>query len=232
MNRTDRLYAIVEELRAVAPRPRSAAWLADRFSVSRRTIERDVSALQQSGAAVWAEPGRTGGYCIDRARTLPPVNFGPDEAVAVAVALQALAGSPFRDAGAVALRKVLAAMRSDDADAARDLADRVHFLGAVPLDAAAPPALGHAVSARRVLRLRYTDRAGRATLRDVEPVGWIGAAGGWYLLGWCRLRDDLRAFRVDRIDGLTVTAETAPRRTVRPEEIAVPDGDLRTLTLV
>ena len=68
MNRTDRLYAIVEELRAVSPRPRSASWLADRFEVSRRTIERDISALQQTGVPVWAEPGRTGGRVRARSR--------------------------------------------------------------------------------------------------------------------------------------------------------------------
>uniref|UniRef100_UPI0005670DCB helix-turn-helix transcriptional regulator n=1 Tax=Promicromonospora kroppenstedtii TaxID=440482 RepID=UPI0005670DCB len=129
MNRTDRLYAIVEELRAVAPRPRSASWLADRFEVSRRTIERDIGALQQTGVPVWAEPGRTGGYCLDRARTLPPVNFSPAEAVSVAVALGGLAGTPFAPAGSTALRKILAAMRDDDATAAHDLAARVHLLG-------------------------------------------------------------------------------------------------------
>ncbi|GAB3860390.1 helix-turn-helix transcriptional regulator [Dactylosporangium cerinum] len=53
MNRTDRLYALVEELRAVAPRPRSARWLATRFEVSTRTIERDIGALQESGVPIW-----------------------------------------------------------------------------------------------------------------------------------------------------------------------------------
>src|SRR5919108_52270 len=41
MNRTDRLYALVEELRGAAPRARTARQLADRFEVSVRTIERD-----------------------------------------------------------------------------------------------------------------------------------------------------------------------------------------------
>ncbi|MEV6493234.1 HTH domain-containing protein, partial [Actinoplanes sp. NPDC051633] len=49
MNRTDRLYAIVEELRAVAPRPRSARWLAERFEVSVRTVERECGAVGQGG---------------------------------------------------------------------------------------------------------------------------------------------------------------------------------------
>src|SRR4051794_36588390 len=101
MNRTDRLYALVEELRAVAPRARSARRLAEHFEVSVRTIERDINALQQSGVPIYAESGRTGGYCLDKARTLPPVNLTPGEAVAMAVALRRLEGSPFRaEAGA------------------------------------------------------------------------------------------------------------------------------------
>src|SRR5690348_1061584 len=103
VNRTDRLYALVEELRAVAPRPRSARWLADRFEVSARTVERDISALQQSGTPIYAETGRTGGYCLDTAHTLPPVNLTPEEAVAMALALRRLEGTPFRQAAGSAL---------------------------------------------------------------------------------------------------------------------------------
>lgn len=54
MNRTDRLYALVEELRAVAPRPRSARWLAGRFEVSARTVERDLMAWCRLRGAVRA----------------------------------------------------------------------------------------------------------------------------------------------------------------------------------
>lgn len=53
VNRTGRLYAIVEELRAVSAHPRSARWLAARFEVSSRTIERDVNSLPQSGLPMW-----------------------------------------------------------------------------------------------------------------------------------------------------------------------------------
>ena len=65
MNRTDRLYAIVEVLRATAPRARAARDLAERFEVSVRTIERDISSLQQSGVPIWATPGPGGGYSVD-----------------------------------------------------------------------------------------------------------------------------------------------------------------------
>src|SRR5215813_5390621 len=62
VNRTDRLYALVEELRAIAPRPRTARQLASKYEVSTRTIERDILALQESGVPVYAEIGRHGGY--------------------------------------------------------------------------------------------------------------------------------------------------------------------------
>src|SRR5881398_3669381 len=132
MNRTDRLYALVEELRAVAPRPRSARWLADRFEVSSRTVERDISALQQAGVPIYAEAGRTGGYVLDKAHSLPPVNMTPAKAVAIAVALEKLRGTPFHEAARSALQKLVAVMPPGEAAAARELAGRVHLVGEVP----------------------------------------------------------------------------------------------------
>ena len=77
MNRTDRLDALVEELRAVSPRPRTSSQPAARFEVSVRTIEPDLLALQEAGVPIWAQPGPGGGYTLDAARTLPPVNLTP-----------------------------------------------------------------------------------------------------------------------------------------------------------
>jgi predicted DNA-binding transcriptional regulator YafY len=139
VNRTDRLYALVEELRTVSPRPRSASWLAGRFEVSVRTVERDINALQQSGVPIYAEPGRTGGYCLDKAHTLPPVNLTPGEAVAMAVALRRLEGTPFQVTAGSALRKLVAAMQSDAAAEARDLAGRIHLLEVEPRHAHCAP---------------------------------------------------------------------------------------------
>lgn len=100
MNRTDRLYALVEELRSAAPRARPARWLADRFEVSVRTIERDIGALQESGVPIWATPGPGGGYTVDPSMTLPPLNFTAGEATAIAIALGSAGGAmPFGDDG-------------------------------------------------------------------------------------------------------------------------------------
>ncbi|MDO9395256.1 MAG: YafY family protein [Herbiconiux sp.] len=228
MTRTDRLYALVEELRAVAPRPRSARWLAERFGVSARTIERDLSALQQSGVPIWAEPGRTGGYCLDTAHTLAPLGFTVDEALAVMVALGALGTSPFREAARSALRKVVAVTEERSLRQTADLAARIHLLGDEG-PSGAPDGLAVALRTGQVLRISYTDRDGGATERDVEPMGFVGKGESWYLIGWCRLRDGLRAFRGDRIGRAEALVERAPRRTLRAEDLGIVEGRLRTV---
>jgi predicted DNA-binding transcriptional regulator YafY len=232
VNRTDRLYALVEELRAVAPRPRSSSWLASRFEVSARTIERDISALQQSGVPIYAETGRRGGYCLDKARTLPPVNLTPGEAVAMAFALNRLDGTPFQSDAATALRKLVAAMQSDDASAARELAARVHLV----TDRTTPPRrvprlVADALAARRVLRISYDDRSGAVTRREIEPLGYVGIRSTWYLVAWCRLRDAIRVFRTDRIGAVTVTGEVPPPRTLTRDDLDIPHELVQQLTL-
>jgi predicted DNA-binding transcriptional regulator YafY len=231
VNRTDRLYALVEELRAVAPRPRSASWLAGRFEVSVRTVERDLSALQQSGVPIYAETGRTGGYCLDKARTLPPVNLTPGEAVAMALALRGLEGTPFQATAGTALRKLVAAMQRDDAAAARDLAGRIHLVDKGDITPSVPRLVADALDTRRVLRIGYLDRAGAVTMRDVEPLGYVGTAAHWYLMAWCRLRDALRAFRTDRISSVAVTAEALTPRALRSEDLDIPEGFVYQLSL-
>jgi predicted DNA-binding transcriptional regulator YafY len=231
VNRTDRLYALVEELRAVAPRPRSARWLAGRFEVSVRTVERDISALQQSGVPVYAEPGRTGGYCLDKARTLPPVNLTPGEAVAMALALHGLTGTPFRAEAGSALRKLVAAMQGDDAAAARELAGRIHVFGGPDGAPTRLPLAADALSAGRVLRIGYGDRLGAATTREIEPLGYVGKGAFWYLIGWCRLRGALRVFRTDRITSVAVTAEVPAPRVLRREDLDIPPGAISQLSL-
>jgi len=143
VNRTDRLYALVEDLRASAPRPQSARQLAARYEVSGRTIERDILALQESGVPVYAEPGRRGGYVIDKTMTLPPVNFTAAEMVAIAVALARDERTPFAAATRSALRKVLAVAPAAQTAQAAQLIDRVRLVGAARpgQDASVPAAV-------------------------------------------------------------------------------------------
>jgi len=87
-----------------------------------------------------------------------------------------------------------------------------------PLDAAtarrARTAAG-AITARLVVRLHYADANGDITTREVEPVTCLVHGDHWYLVGWCRLRKGIRAFRFDRM--LAVETTEIPARPHRAE---------------
>ncbi|MEV8632212.1 YafY family protein [Streptosporangium sp. NPDC051023] len=232
MNRTDRLYALVEELRAVSPRARPARELAARFEVSIRTVERDISALQQSGVPIYAEPGRRGGYVLDKSMTLPPLTFTPAEVVAVAVALGRAKDSPLASHARSALRKLVAAMPPPEGATARDLAARIHLVVEPEPYPRVSKVIERALLHRRVLRIEYEDRKGDATVREVEPTVFVGGRGGhWYLVGMCRLRQDVRVFRLDRIRRAEETEEASPEHSLDRFSMEVPNVILWNLDL-
>jgi predicted DNA-binding transcriptional regulator YafY len=224
MNRIDRLYALAEELRAAGARGRTARQLAARFEVSVRTIERDLSALGQAGVPLAAKQGRTGGYSVDRAMSLPPLNFTPREAMAVAVALSRSDHVLFARDSRTALQKIVAAMPQRDLDEARTAAGKVRLLvQPVPApDGEVAEQIWRAVRDNQVLRIQYTDVGGVETLREIEPQHVVVGPNGSYLTAWCHLRQEDRVFRMDRITKAERTA-TLPLRPPASDELHV-DG--------
>ena len=217
VRRTDRLYALVEELRARAPRLTSRARLAELLEVTPRTVERDILALQQAGVPIWSQRGPAGGYALDAQWSLPPLNFDATEALAVITALAATRSLPFADAGRRAEQKLLAAMTAAEAARAKEVAGRLR-LGEFPLP---PPRrvrreIERAVLDRRVVVIDYRDRDGSITSRPVEAHGLHLSPEGSYLVGWCRMRDGERNFRLDRILSASPTDEIAPERKDMP----------------
>ena len=148
-----------------------------------------------------AQLGRQGGYVLDRSMTLPPLNFSPAEVVAMAVGLRRLDDTPFARDARTALLKVVAAMPDGAAARARTLADGVRLL-VQPLsapDQSIADAVVRAVEDATPILIDYLDVGGRSTVREVEPHHVVLGPNGSYVTGWCRLRQDERVFRIDRI---------------------------------
>lgn len=212
MNRTARLYALVEELRAAAPRPLTVAALAARFEVHARTVQRDLQTLMEAGVPVRSTTGRGGGWSIDPETTLPPMRFTAAEASALAVALATVgASAPYTGAARTAALKIASSLTGPASTAVQDLAARIVTLPATT-DPVVHAAVERAVATQTVLRLAYVDAAGHPSDRLVEPAGLLTADGRWYLIAWCRTRQAGRGFRLDRIETATLTDERAQPR--------------------
>ena len=231
MNRTDRLYAIVEELRRVGPGGRTAASLAEHFVVATRTIKRDVSSLQQAGVPIWATAGPGGGFALDAGATLPTLTFSAGEATAIALALASQPDQPYAVDGRSALTKLLGAMSPEARDAAAALGARVWLRTPDGERTSSSRVLDEALRDGVVVIIDYIDREGRETeRRPVEPLTFARTRFHWYLLAWCRTRRAGRWFRLDRITGAQLTSQRFEPRDLG-EVFGPPPDDAAPLTI-
>ena len=206
MRRADRLFQIVQLIRG--RRLTTAAFLAQRLEVSERTVYRDVADLQRQGVPIEGEAGV--GYRLGAGFDLPPLMFTQDEATAL-VASARLARSWIDEAMArdvdAALGKILSVLPPAARASAESLA---LYAPALVLDRATRAhlqTLREAVQSRHKLRMDYNDVAGSASQRIVRPLGCFYWGKVWTFSAWCELRDDFRAFRLDRIHAVTVLPE-------------------------
>ena len=66
----------------------------------------------------------------------------------------------------------------------------------------------NAITNRRKLRVRYNSLEDEATTRIIRPLALTCFGRIWLLTAWCELRNDFRHFRTDRIERVTVLAES------------------------
>ncbi|GAA1644773.1 HTH domain-containing protein [Actinoplanes couchii] len=192
--------------------------------MSTRTIERDIGSLQLAGVPIYADHGVTGGYSILREYSLPPLNLSAAESLAVLAGLALLESSPYQGAARRAHAKIAAVMDEEHWAPVQEILGRMQVIDAVaPEDGAVPLGmLSDVIAARRVVRLTYLgEDLATSTVRDVETMGLLRAGDAWLLSGWCRLRDAIRGFRIERITRLEVLDEVPP-----PRDPALLEADL------
>jgi predicted DNA-binding transcriptional regulator YafY len=199
--------------------------LADRLSVSTRTLRTDVERLRVLGYPVEARPGVAGGYRLGAGAALPPLLLDDDEAVAVAVGLGAAAGGSvagIEESSVRALVKLEQVLPSRLRHRVKAMqAATVTVPGTGPtVDAEVLTAIAAAIRASERLRFDYSDRDGSASVRTTEPHRLVAWGRRWYLVAWDNDRHDWRTFRVDRI---TPRTPTGPRFVPRelPEDDVV-----------
>jgi predicted DNA-binding transcriptional regulator YafY len=203
MNRIDRLTAILIQLQS--QRITKAQQIADRFEISLRTVYRDIRALEEAGVPIGSEAGI--GYFLAEGYRLPPVMFTPEEARALLTARQfmtQLTDKGVHSAYESALFKLKSVMKADEQDMLNDLEDKVKVVA--PAGGTGHPDEIHLALVQQALMLRkplemdyFSPASGAFTRRQVEPIGLVYYSDAWHMIAWCRLRQDYRDFRLDRM---------------------------------
>lgn len=213
MNRIDRLAAILIQLQS---RPLVKAQdIANKFSISLRTVYRDVKALEEAGVPVIGEAGT--GYRLMEGYKLPPVMFNLDEATALLTASKLVQSKT--DAGIfkhyiAALDKIRAILRHSEKDHIEEIDEHIAVMTHPsivhqPKSDLHLQAILKAIGNSLVIEINYTSlEKNESTNRKIEPVGIYYLGSHWYLIAWCQLRKDYRNFRTDKITQLTITNES------------------------
>lgn len=205
MNRFDRITAILVQLQA--RRVVKGQELSERFGVSVRTIYRDLRTLEEAGVPLCGEAGV--GYCLADGYRLPPVMFSREEATALITAeklVEQLTDAHTAHLSRSAMDKLRAVLRRADRDYLAELSPRITILDSRHPNRAAPLLHTNAhqlllagIANRQVVSLDYrAGYHGAATQRDVEPIG-VYFGQYWHVVAFCRLRQEYRDFRLDRI---------------------------------
>ena len=109
-------------------------------------------------------------------------------------------------------------LRGTDKDSVENLDEQIAVMitSRMPADESANTylaALQKAIVEKKAIFLRYNSNNEETTERVVEPIGLCYYSANWHLIGWCRLRQDYRDFRVGRIQRLQVKEESFEKKT-------------------
>jgi predicted DNA-binding transcriptional regulator YafY len=211
--------------------------LAERLSVSARTLRRDIDRLRELGYPVEARRGLDGGYQLAAGAALPPLVLDDDEAVALAIGLRAAAQGAvagIEEASVRALAKVARIMpphlrRRVDALRAMTLGPAA-WANATNVDAGALTTVAQACRDEERLRFSYTAQNGERTARHVEPHRLVALGHRWYLVGYDLTRNDWRSFRLDRVDNPRATGmRFQPRQLPADDAVAFVRAGIQNL---
>ena len=221
MNRTDRLLAIVLELQGKGHQ--RAEDLAETFETSKRTIYRDMLALGEAGVPIVSIPGR--GYSLMQGYFLPPLSFTTDEATMLLLGSDLMAqnfDAQYRAAAQSASRKIEGVLPEKLRSEVHYLQNSIRFVAG----AGDTPETSHRIMLLQQLRraiiqhmtVRFDyhtrharDGKGEQNSREADPYGLIHFPSGWHMVAYCHLRQDIRNFRLDRIDNLELLSRTFQR---------------------
>lgn len=216
----DRLISIIMIL--LDKKRMGAEELAEKFEVSKRTIYRDIDAINLAGIPIVAISGVGGGFEIMPEYKLDKNIFSVNDISAILMGLTNVSNMIRGNELINAITKVKSFIPPDRAKeielkANQILIDLSPWLG----NGTVRPyfeIIKSAINENRLLTFEYSDRHCNKSVRIAEPYQLVLKGNHWYFHGFCLTRNDYRLFRLTRITNLAIKNEIfAPRNYQSPQ---------------
>lgn len=204
--RISRLTAILTQLQT--KQLLTAKELAKKFLVSTRTIYRDIKALEQAKIPILTDEGK--GYSLAQGYSIPPIMFTESEANALITAEQLILknkDSSFIKEYTEAINKIKAVLRNNTKEKVNMLSNRIVFRHNIENNQTSNylSTLQLALTNLTLAKIEYhSTETNKTTNRIIEPFAIYSTHENWLIIAFCRLRNEFRSFRLDRIKQLNI----------------------------
>lgn len=202
----------------------TAPYLAEKFEVSRRTINRDIEDLCKAGIPIATSQGVNGGISIMDGYAINRTLLTSSDMQAVLAGLRSLDSVSGTNRYGQLMEK-LSAGSSDvltgDEYMLIDLSSWYRGMLAPRIEL-----IHTAISETEWIQFLYSSPKGDS-LRKIEPYHLVFQWSSWYVWGWCGARKDFRLFKLSRMSELRLTGEKfqkrqAPLPDFTPEKVFPP----------
>lgn len=185
-------------------------YLAERFSVSKRTVSRYITELLDAGIPIISSPGHRGGYSLADDYIVDKSLLTEAESLRIKDALSKTA-AVYDDKVNLALIEKLDAVDSARAQDNYIIKQSNLYIDCDDCQAADTKSkmkiLSEAIEQTRAVDIKYTDARGAVSYRTIEPYTLVFKTSAWYIYAMCRLRGDFRLFKLTRISDLRKTSK-------------------------
>lgn len=182
--------------------------LADYFSVSTRTIYRDINTLTIAGIPIMSAKGTGGGISLLDGYTLDKSLFSKEEQQNIYQGLQMLQAAKYPNAE-IALSKIGAIFRN--VLEPKWLEVDFSYWGSEEKEKVKISELQYAILNKHIIIFNYFNSELQKSEKTIEPLRLVFKSHAWYIVGYCRSRQDIRIFRMSRMKHIRVMPEIFER---------------------
>ena len=205
----------------------TAKELAEKFQVSTRTIYRDIEVLSSSGIPVYMSKGKGGGISLLEGYSINKTILSDSDKQSLIVALKTLQSIKYPEVSSV-IDKISFMFNKGELENWVEI-DFSRW-GSNFNEGDKFTYIKNAILNNKLIKFSYVNSIASESKRIIEPMKLIYKGQAWYLYGYCRLKEDLRMFKISRIKDLELLNEGFIRREI--DKIEVNNAQQENINLI